>query len=270
MRIRRGFTLIELLVVIGIIAVLMSMLLPALNKAREQATTLQCASQLRQVSTAMMAYASNNRGYYPGWSGWLVWGYYGTPLAGTNGDQSVGVESWTELLIPYMDNAPADFKHPPAVYHCPAFPAEQAFTYFNSARWLNYWAGGTGPGVVSNPIPTRTNLQVSEIKYSSEFILSGDCTQPQLYPGTFEPYNTGETLQDSDHDDADSPGILFFGDDQYGQNMHRAGNNILFADGHVLPFKHFDPQLMTYDPLMPGVTWDALGEKPGPGQPPLP
>jgi prepilin-type N-terminal cleavage/methylation domain-containing protein/prepilin-type processing-associated H-X9-DG protein len=259
---KSAFTLVELLVVIGIIAVLISMLLPSLNRAREQAKQVQCASQLRQVGNAMMAYASNNRGFLPGWSGWHVWGYYGTALEGTNGDEKG--PGWTELLIPYMDNAPADINHPPAVYHCPAFPEDQAFTYFNSARWLNYW---TSTSILSNPIPTRTNIQTANIKYSSEFILSGDCNQPSLYPGTYIPYATAETLQDCDHDDSGQQGVLFFGDDLYGQNMHRAGNNILFADGHVLPYKHFDPEQMTYDPLVSGVTWEALGQQQSPELP---
>src|SRR5438552_14972499 len=78
LRRRRAFTLIELLVVIGIIGALMSMLLPALGRAREQAKTIQCAAQLRQIGIALNSYAVNNRGVLPAWPGWHVYGGNGT------------------------------------------------------------------------------------------------------------------------------------------------------------------------------------------------
>jgi prepilin-type N-terminal cleavage/methylation domain-containing protein/prepilin-type processing-associated H-X9-DG protein len=58
-----GFTLVELLVVIGIIAVLMSMLLPAMSRAREQANTIACLSNMRQIMAAVHNYASDTGGY---------------------------------------------------------------------------------------------------------------------------------------------------------------------------------------------------------------
>ena len=91
-----GFTLVELLVVIGIIALLISMLLPALNRARMHAKAVTCQSNLRQIGQALMIYATHNRNFLP--AGFIPGG--GIPVDGPTGTPAAPhfATNWSLLL----------------------------------------------------------------------------------------------------------------------------------------------------------------------------
>jgi prepilin-type N-terminal cleavage/methylation domain-containing protein/prepilin-type processing-associated H-X9-DG protein len=95
--IKRVFTLIELLIVIAIIAILASMLLPALRKAKMSAQRIECAGNIKQLSFAVQSYACENNDYYPpyriGWPG-ARWYFL---LADYLGEQTLsGGEAWSK------------------------------------------------------------------------------------------------------------------------------------------------------------------------------
>lgn len=124
-RARHGFTLVELLVVIGIIAVLLGVLLPAVRGARAQSLALQCTTQLRELFMAQSQYAADNRGQL-------------TPVV-QSGDR------WERLLARYVRTSGP---MPRELMHCPSSPkrdetsslVERFSTYgINPAMQMKNW-----------------------------------------------------------------------------------------------------------------------------------
>jgi prepilin-type N-terminal cleavage/methylation domain-containing protein len=128
---RGAFTLVELLVVIGIIAVLIAVLLPALGRARTQANIVNCASNLRQVATSIMLYADSNKGLLPP---------HFMPSGGLTPESCYMVKSGNTPTSPVFSFGTiyrARFITTPKVFYCPAFPRHD-FDYSSFPEpWLD-------------------------------------------------------------------------------------------------------------------------------------
>ncbi len=124
MKQKNAFTLIELLVVIAIIAILASMLLPALSKARMAAQQAKCISNYKQLGLGMTFYANDNNDYRT--PGPMDFDSYGGIPWGTNG---VAVSDWTTALI---YNNYAEF----GSFHCPSYTsANAAYPYYDFGKY---------------------------------------------------------------------------------------------------------------------------------------
>jgi len=110
----KGFTLVELLVVIGIIALLISILLPALNAARERANRVKCAANLRSIGQGIMLYANDNKGVYPRVTASAGGGYsqFGTAAGTDPFTLSNDVTAAMFMLVRYSDLNPEVFVCP--------------------------------------------------------------------------------------------------------------------------------------------------------------
>ncbi|NLF10095.1 MAG: DUF1559 domain-containing protein [Pirellulaceae bacterium] len=93
----RGFTLVELLVVITIIGILIALLLPAVQAAREAARRVQCTNNLKQIALAMIGHEEQHRFFPSGGWGYL---WTGDPDRGTGKDQPGG---WTFAILPFLE-----------------------------------------------------------------------------------------------------------------------------------------------------------------------
>jgi len=240
-----GFTLIELLVVIAIIALLVSILVPSLKRAKDLAKAGVCASRVRNFGSGLHMYANEENGRYP-WS-WNSPGdvyYYGDP---TNPWRGYGGHTWALMLLPYTGS--------PSAYRCPSRgPGADQWTYyepeegtFNGQPYLifsDYHANpdlgclGWGPGRLGGW--TVRSILAGQVTNPSDKVFAYDnCRNWSPYGSSpakaFADYWI-DALGDGDRSNWDgySPtwGVPNIG------TWHDKGTNVAFMDGHVerLPY----------------------------------
>jgi prepilin-type processing-associated H-X9-DG protein/prepilin-type N-terminal cleavage/methylation domain-containing protein len=209
---QRGFSLVELLVVVGIIAVLIGLLMPAITAARESAKTVACVSNLRQLATAAHAYADAHKGSMP-----IAYYYRTTPEFvayawdfTTRKTAGGGVVVEAGLLW--------EGKGSGNVQQCPSFDGKSN-TVADPFTGYNYNTSYVGHGASESIVAPA---KVTDIRRSSQCALFGDggfgggankfMRAPWANPGdeSFTARHTGTQAY-----------------------RHRGKTNVAFADGHA-------------------------------------
>jgi prepilin-type N-terminal cleavage/methylation domain-containing protein/prepilin-type processing-associated H-X9-DG protein len=202
---RGGFTLVELLVVIGIIALLMSILLPTLGRVRDRANMVKCMSNLRELTRGWLLYAQNNRDWVPvamtGNTGWVRDGAT---------DQAIIDGS----MYPFVNSVP--------LYKCPADVLDRNRSYSANDYWNGSWGAYAGQRV----------QRLSQARRKSDvFVFIEEWDRR----GNFQGFNQGSFVVGV------YPSWVWV---DYPAFFHGKGTSFSFADGHAEHWTWGDPRTL--------------------------
>lgn len=206
---RRAFTLIELLVVIAIIALLMGILLPALQRVKKQSKGVVCRSNMRQVGIAAGLYAEDHELFIPRSAGWST---------------ITEMRPWFQCFMPYLAQKPVENDYRSVkIFRCPSYPdKEQTLAYV-----VNGWpdADGTRPrhSKLTQCKRTAATIYLADNEDGHWRIIIKAATDRDL---TRNDVWTETHLPDSDNEDITNGRRV-------ARARHRDGCNVLFLDWHV-------------------------------------
>jgi prepilin-type N-terminal cleavage/methylation domain-containing protein/prepilin-type processing-associated H-X9-DG protein len=205
---RRGFTLIELLVVIAIIAVLIGLLLPAVQKVREAAARTQCVNNLKQIGLAFHHYENSQRN-----------------LPGT---------SWPSRIMPFIEQEHYNFEGKIKLYVCPSRREPDGLT-------LDYGGGSQGNSVLSAKRWVEVTDGLSNTVLLAERWANADGSLPlgisTGLPGYLEPNRGDPVVNDTASPDGQVPPSPPAFSRGFG-SRHPGAMNLLLCDGSVRRFPY--------------------------------
>jgi prepilin-type N-terminal cleavage/methylation domain-containing protein/prepilin-type processing-associated H-X9-DG protein len=236
---RLGFTLVELLVVIGIIALLISILLPALGAARSESVKLKCLANLKQIGIIAQQYANENKGKIPRDYHYDDQ-YRGAP--GTRGPHLLWAESFYTYVtsnpqwpLPLTDSGARDSVLGPyflkvPLYQCPAKPKPD--------QWLSYgtssWELNSDDGIVNAPGEAQPMINIVQQRYAAQVVWMTE-VNAQLPNGDSELTNYDfKNVQAIPYDPAGVRNTNVTTLRMMDDNRHRGMINILYLDGHAI------------------------------------